>query len=104
MLHPAEPHCTRHFFMTTLNVSDDIAENRELMNPDASAPWAALVNALRADSPIAVLEESERRLKTILADELSAPLDGARIRRLATFQQDLGFLLKYKSYAVKAAS
>jgi mannose-6-phosphate isomerase-like protein (cupin superfamily) len=32
------------------------------------------------------------------------PLDGPRIRALASFQQDLGFLLKYKSYAVKAAS
>jgi mannose-6-phosphate isomerase-like protein (cupin superfamily) len=74
------------------------------MNPAAPAPWAPLVNALRADSAIAVLEQSERQLKAILADELSAPLDGARIRRLAAFQQDLGFLLKYKSYAVKAAS
>jgi mannose-6-phosphate isomerase-like protein (cupin superfamily) len=35
---------------------------------------------------------------------LAAPLDGARIRALASFQRDLGFLLKYKSYAVKAAS
>lgn len=74
------------------------------MSPDAPAPWAPLVDALRADSPIAVLEASERQLKDILARELAAPLDGARIRQLASFQRDLGFLLKYKSYAVKAAS
>lgn len=74
------------------------------MSPDAAAPWAPLVDALRAESPIAVLEESERELKRILTRELAAPLDGPRIRSLASFQQNLGFLLKYKSYAVKAAS
>jgi mannose-6-phosphate isomerase-like protein (cupin superfamily) len=68
------------------------------------APWASLVDALRADSPIAVLEQSERQLKEILSRELAGPLDGPRIRALASFQRDLGFLLKYKSYAVKAAS
>jgi len=35
---------------------------------------------------------------------MAAPPDGPRIRALASFQRDLGFLLKYKSYAVKAAS
>ena len=74
------------------------------MNTDTPAPWALLVDALRTDSPIAVLEASERQLKQILQRELALPLDGARIRSLAAFQRDLGFLLKYKSYAVKAAS
>jgi len=74
------------------------------VNTDTPAPWASLVGALRADSPIAVLEASERQLKEILQRELAQPLDGERIRSLAAFQQDLGFLLKYKSYAVKAAS
>ena len=74
------------------------------MSADTPAPWASLVDALRIDSPIAVLEQSERRLKEVLQQELAAPLDGPRIRALASFQQDLGFLLKYKSYAVKAAS
>ena len=71
---------------------------------DASAALAALVEQLRTDSPIAVLEEAERRLKTLLQQELSAPLDGPALRELAGLQQQLGFLLKYKSYAVKAAS
>ena len=74
------------------------------MSSDAPAPWAPLLDVLRADSPIAVIEESERELKRILTQELAAPLDGARIRRLAAFQRDLGFILKYKSYAVKAVS
>jgi len=71
---------------------------------DTPAPWAPLVDALRADSPIAVLEASERKLKEVLGRELAEALDGPRIRALASFQRDLGFLLKYKSYAVKAAS
>jgi mannose-6-phosphate isomerase-like protein (cupin superfamily) len=71
---------------------------------DTPAQWAPLVAALRADAPIAVLEASERELKDLLARELAAPLDGGRIRALAALQQEIGFLLKYKSYAVKAAS
>ena len=74
------------------------------MSADTPAPWAPLVDALRADSPIAVLEAAERQLKEILTRELAAELDGPRVRALASFQQDLGFLLKYKPYAVKAAS
>jgi hypothetical protein len=50
---------------------------------DASAALAALVEQLRTDSPIAVLEEAERRLKTLLQQELSAPLDGPALRELA---------------------
>jgi mannose-6-phosphate isomerase-like protein (cupin superfamily) len=65
---------------------------------------AALVEPLRADSPIDVLERIEHKLKELLKRELAAPLDGRRMRELASFQQELGFLLKYKSYAVKAAS
>jgi hypothetical protein len=71
---------------------------------DAPASWTSLARQLRADSPIAVIEQFERRLKEMLTRELTAPPDGARIRALASFQRDLGFLLKYKSYAVKAAS
>jgi mannose-6-phosphate isomerase-like protein (cupin superfamily) len=69
-----------------------------------SAALAALVERLRTDSPIAVLEEAERELKSMLGRELAARPDGAGIRELASLQQRLGFLLKYKSYAVKAAS
>src|SRR5215831_6530486 len=71
---------------------------------DSTAPLSSLVDALRADSPIATLEAAERQLKTVLQEQLARPLDGDQIRSLAAFQQDLGFLLKYKSYAVKAAS
>ena len=71
---------------------------------DASAALASLVEQLRADSPIAVLEQSERAAQ---GDFSSGSWRAARrpaLRALASFQQGLGFLLKYKSYAVKAAS
>ncbi len=71
---------------------------------DAFESLAALVERLRADSPIDVLEGFERQLKDRLRVELAAPLTGHRMRELASIQQKLGFLLKYKSYAVKAAS
>jgi hypothetical protein len=74
------------------------------VSAEAPVPWAALAEQLRADSPIAVLEQFERQLKEVLTRELSARPGGERIRALASFQKDLGFLLKYKSYAVKAAS
>jgi len=74
------------------------------MTVDDSAALAALVEQLRTDSPIAVLEDAERRLKTRLERRLAASLDGPAVRDLAALQQRLGFLLKYKSYAVKAAT
>ena len=72
-----------------------------MSDPDA---LAALVERLRADSSIAILEQAEGELKQHLQDALSGPLDGGAIRELASLQQRIGFLPKYKSYAVKAAS
>jgi len=74
------------------------------VSAEAPASWTSLAEQLRTDSPIAVLEQFERQLKEMLTRELQASSDGARIRALASFQRELGFLLKYKSYAVKAAS
>ena len=53
---------------------------------------------------IDVLERAERQLKDRLKEALGRPLGGDGIRELASVQQRVGFLLKYKSYAVKAAS
>lgn len=63
-----------------------------------------LAARLRADLPIDALERLERELKDQLAVRLARPVGGADARELALFQRDLGFLLKYKSYAIKAAS
>src|SRR5262245_44996181 len=64
----------------------------------------ALAARLRADATIDVLERHETILKGVLQRRLESPLDGAAVRALAAFQRDLGFLLKYKSYAIKASS
>lgn len=63
-----------------------------------------LVAPLRADSAIGVLEGLEGQLKQALAEAFRSPMTGDEIRAVAAFQQQVGFLLKYKSYAIKAAS
>jgi mannose-6-phosphate isomerase-like protein (cupin superfamily) len=78
--------------------------NPGTLEPRNSGALAALVERLRADSSIDLLEQAEGELKKHLQEALSGPLDGEAIRELASLQQRIGFLPKYKSYAVKAAS
>jgi len=68
------------------------------------ASFAALSDNLRADLPIARLEQYERVLKDLLAARMTSGLSGEEMRQVARFQQSVGFLLKYKSYAIKASS
>jgi mannose-6-phosphate isomerase-like protein (cupin superfamily) len=63
-----------------------------------------LARYLAADSAIDVLERFEAILKSLLLDCLTSEVTGPTARRLARFQQELGFLYKYKSYAVKCAT
>ncbi len=63
-----------------------------------------LVGHLAADSPIEVLERFESILKSVLLERLAAGVDGPTGRRVARFQLELGFLCKYKSYAIKCAT
>lgn len=56
------------------------------------------------DLPISETERLEELLKTILRSAMSRPLSGQDSRQIAQFQKDLGFILKYKSYAIKAAT
>ena len=70
-------------------------------------PWevlGAVGDGLREDAPIGDLERLEAVLKRTLRHVMVPPVHAASALRLATFQRELGFLLKYKSYAVKAAS
>lgn len=55
------------------------------------------------DLPIDVLERFEEVLKGVLAGALRPGLPAEDARRVAAFQQRLGLLPKYKSYAVKAS-
>ncbi len=63
-----------------------------------------LAEFLRQDLPIAQTERLEALLKAVLLHAFRNPVSGADARRIAEFQKNLGFILKYKSYAVKAAS
>ena len=59
---------------------------------------------LRRDLPIDQTERLETRLKLLLSSLLQDPLYPAGARQIALFQKELGFILKYKSYAIKAAA
>lgn len=57
-----------------------------------------------ADLDIVRAERVETIIKTAIQDILSKPVSGEIGRGLATFQQRLGFLFKYKSYTVKCST
>jgi hypothetical protein len=65
---------------------------------------AVLGEFLRQDLPIDRTERLEVLLKAILREAMSQPVSGPDARKIARFQKELGFLLKYKSYAIKAAT
>jgi hypothetical protein len=79
----------------------ELVEALDKRRPEA---LTAIVEQLRADGAIDRVERFERILKDLLKLEMATPLDGDRIREIARLQRHLGFLLKYKSYAIKAAS
>lgn len=63
-----------------------------------------LAGHLSADAPIEVVERFEAILKSVLLDGLRGGVPGPTARRVARFQQQTGFLYKYKSYAIKCAT
>ena len=64
----------------------------------------ALEEYLTRDLPIDVLEGYEEVLKAVLRPALAGEVSGDAARAIASFQQRIGPLLKYKSYAIKASS
>jgi mannose-6-phosphate isomerase-like protein (cupin superfamily) len=64
----------------------------------------ALAGPLTADASIDVVERYEAILKSVLLDGLRGGVAGPDARRVARFQQAVGFLAKYKSYAIKCAT
>ena len=76
---------------------DEIAEHGLSLLP-------VLSDLLREDLPICQTERLEAILKAVLLHAFEKPVCGPDARRIAAFQKSLGFILKYKSYAVKAAS
>jgi hypothetical protein len=59
---------------------------------------------LLKDHSIEVVERLENIVKNMLRRYLSGDVSGAEARQIAEFQKEAGLLLKYKSYAIKAAS
>jgi hypothetical protein len=59
---------------------------------------------LLSEHPIDIVERLENIVKIVLRRYLSGDVSGAEARRIAEFQKEAGLLLKYKSYAIKAAS
>lgn len=68
------------------------------------AALPVLAGRLTADAPIEVVERFEAILKAVLLEGLAGGVPGATAREVARFQQEIGFLFKYKSYAVKCAT
>lgn len=59
---------------------------------------------LRRDLPIDQAERLEMLLKLLLRSIMRDQLSGAEARQITRFQMELGFILKYKSYGIKAAT
>jgi hypothetical protein len=59
---------------------------------------------LLKEHPIDIVERLENIVKIVLRRYLAGNVSGAEARRIAEFQKEAGLLLKYKSYAIKAAS
>jgi hypothetical protein len=59
---------------------------------------------LLREHPIDIVERLENIVKIVLRRYLSGDVSGVEARRIAEFQKEAGLLLKYKSYAIKAAS
>ena len=64
----------------------------------------ALRDFLHQDLPIDRAERLEALVKAILRKAMANPVSGRDAREIAQFQKELGFVLKYKSYAIKAAT
>lgn len=63
-----------------------------------------LQKSFKKPNDIATLERYENVLKAILLAHCTPTLSGADARRIAEFQKDVGFLIKFKSYTVKATT
>jgi hypothetical protein len=65
---------------------------------------ADLLPALTADTTIQAVEAHEESLKRLLCAAFERGVTPEEGRRLAAFQRDAGLIMKYKPYAVKAAT
>jgi hypothetical protein len=87
-------------YLTTAEWSDGI----QVVLDGGRRSLPVLGELLREDETIERTERLESLYKAILRAELGKPMSGSVARELAGFQKGLGFVLKYKSYAIKAAT
>ena len=63
-----------------------------------------ITDFLLQELPIDAVERFERLFKDVLKEIFSGSVSGTTIREVIAIQKRLGFLLKYKSYAIKASN
>ena len=63
-----------------------------------------LADVLHKDLSIERTERLEDLVKAVLRAILASPISGSDARDIARFQQKLGFVMKYKSYTIKAST
>ncbi len=67
-------------------------------------PLERLRGKLMLDCPIEVLEQYEAAYKRTLSALFAQPMSAALAAAIANFQKQINWLLKYKSYAIKASN
>jgi len=68
------------------------------------ALFPVLEDLLQLDLPFSKAEALESILKQVLTKVLAEPVSGNTARTIALFQKSHGFIFKYKSYGIKAAT
>lgn len=82
----------------------DISKISEILNSIGLADLDLLLDLLHRENNFERTESLEDMLKNILKPFLSSFVSGKDARIIARFQQRLGFIMKYKSYAIKATT
>lgn len=71
---------------------------------DGLNSFPELLQHLKNDTDIDSVEELEDVVKQIIFQAYRKGINGEVARKIAKFQQDIGLLLKYKSYTIKCAT
>jgi hypothetical protein len=84
--------------------SDSSSVNNSILLDHGLDSLNILVDYMLQDLPIETIERFERLFKDILKGILSRPYSSDTVKEVMLVQKRLGFLLKYKSYAIKASN
>lgn len=84
--------------------SDSNSINHSILIDNGLESLNILADCMRQDLPIETIERFERLFKDILNGIFSRPYSSDTAREVILIQKRLGFVLKYKSYAIKASN